>query len=228
MFDGPRTVESFIASGEEFFGYYRDICGLQPHECMLDVGCGIGRKTVPLVNYLTSGSYWGFDCKHEGIDWCNTNIASTHPNFHFQHVDVYAPGYHQQGLINPTQFKFPFKDNAFDLVVANSVFTHMQYYPMCHYLAEIQRVLRTGGRCLLSYFIIPKGNEDVRYPEFHYPHECGWMEDCLIPEKSLSYEEGCIRNAYEKAGLDLTQIYYGTWSGRKGLSYQDLILAHKW
>jgi hypothetical protein len=47
MFDGPQSLEAFKANGEEFLKIYTEVCGLQPDEKMLDVGCGIGRKTLP-------------------------------------------------------------------------------------------------------------------------------------------------------------------------------------
>src|SRR5262245_8434014 len=49
MFDGPPTLEEFKANGEEFLKIYREIAHLRPDEKMLDVGCGIGRKTLPLT-----------------------------------------------------------------------------------------------------------------------------------------------------------------------------------
>src|SRR5437764_11607074 len=45
MFDGPQSLEEFKRNGEEALQIYKNICGLQPHERILDVGSGIGRKT---------------------------------------------------------------------------------------------------------------------------------------------------------------------------------------
>ena len=55
MFDGPQSLEVFKPNGEEFFTIYiryiqvyTNVYGLRPDEKMLDAGCGIGRKTLPL------------------------------------------------------------------------------------------------------------------------------------------------------------------------------------
>src|SRR6267378_931984 len=87
MFDGPASLEEFKANGDEFLRIYKDICGIQPTERMLDVGCGIGRKTVPLTGYLTGAArYEGIDANAFGVEWCTRNISPRFPNFRFQWV----------------------------------------------------------------------------------------------------------------------------------------------
>ena len=94
MFDGPRSLEQFKANGEEFLRIYKELCGLRPDETMLDVGCGIGRKTLPLTQYLTaSARYEGMDIASAGIAWCGSRITPRFPNFRFQQIDVYNQHY---------------------------------------------------------------------------------------------------------------------------------------
>src|SRR3954453_15389201 len=52
MFDGPPTLADFKANGEQFLKIYKEVCGLKPDEKMLDVGCVIGRKTLPLTRFF--------------------------------------------------------------------------------------------------------------------------------------------------------------------------------
>lgn len=225
MFDGPQDVHSFRTNGEEFLGYYKDICGLKPDERMLDVGSGIGRKTIPLTGYLSAaGSYEGFDCNKSGVDWCQENITSRFPNFRFGHVDVYAPGYNPQGTIWPINFLFPFEDDTFDFVTLGSVFTHMQYNDVRHYMREIERVLKPNGRCLITWFLCPM---DKQPPLFPYKHQFGWMADKSMPEQAIAFDTDTIMMTYEDTDLRVRRVEYGTWSGRSGLSYQDMILASK-
>src|SRR5438270_11856689 len=69
MFDGPESLAEFKANGEEFLRIYREVADVQPNERMLDVGCGIGRKTLPLTQYFSSdAAYEGVEIAKEGVD----------------------------------------------------------------------------------------------------------------------------------------------------------------
>src|ERR1019366_6571436 len=99
------SLEEFKHNGEEFLKIYRELCGLQPDEKMLDVGCGIGRKTVPLTQYLNKGAvYEGIDITKKGIDWCGQKITPRFPNFHFQLIDVYNKYYNPHGKYKASEY----------------------------------------------------------------------------------------------------------------------------
>jgi SAM-dependent methyltransferase len=155
MFDGPRSLKIFKTDGEEFLRIYKDICRLGRSEKMLDVGCGIGRKTIPLTYYLTNEArYEGIDINKKGIAWCREKISKQFPHFQFQQIDIYNKFYNPLGRILPSDYTFPFDDNSFDFIMLGSVFTHMFPEDAAHYLSEVRRVLRKGGRCLVTYFLL--------------------------------------------------------------------------
>ena len=234
MFDGPRDVALFRQNGQEFMDYYLNLAHLGPDETMLDIGCGIGRKTIPLLTYLHGeGRYAGFDINRMGIDWCREHITAQLPNFQFTHVDVYNRRYNPQGQLQAAALRFPYPDQTFDFAVAASVFTHMFAPEVAHYLAEAARVLKPGGRCLFSFFLLDQAALDrLTSPAatFHFPYDQGeWrVENPQQPEDAVAYPESTIAGLYRDAGLHIRQIYYGMWSGRPDhVSFQDLILAEK-
>lgn len=228
-FDGPPGIETFKRNAQEFFDYYVNLCELNPDESILDVGSGIGRKTFLLTEYLNkNGSYDGFDIARAGIDWCAQRYKK-HKNFRFKFVDIFNKHYNPTGKIRASEFTFPYPSESFDLVVLNSVFTHMLLLDMDHYLSEIRRVLKRGGRCLLSYFLlneesfnlIKSGKSTIDFQEFG---DC-WVADKNTPEIATGYDQAIVFKLIERHGFKVKSINYGSWCGRsKFLSYQDLIV----
>jgi ubiquinone/menaquinone biosynthesis C-methylase UbiE len=119
---------------------------------VLDIGSGIGRVAIPLTEYLSEeGRYEGFDVVEKGVQWCQTHITRQFPNFQFQYIPLNNDLYRSDGQ-DATQFSFPYPDDQFDLIVVNSVFTHMLPEEVDNYLGEIRRVLETDWQVLCFLF----------------------------------------------------------------------------
>jgi predicted SAM-dependent methyltransferase len=167
-----------------------------------------------------------------GVDWCNARIARPHSNFKFVHADVYNQQYIPEGLLDAASYSFPYENDRFSLVFATSVLTHLLPDAACQYLKETSRVLKLGGRSVVTFFII--NDESRRYMMSSglcfQPTERGyWTTQPDYPEAAIAFEEEKVLTMYEKAGLEIqTPIRYGNWSGRDGLvGGQDHVLAIK-
>lgn len=232
MYDGPQSVAAFEENGEEFFRLFRELGGLGPDDRVLDVGSGMGRKTLPLLGYLSDrGSYDGLEIVRTGVDWCNRKIASRRPNFNFTWADVYNGLYNPEGAIQPAEYRFPYDDASFDFVVLGSVFTHMLPGDMAHYLDEIARVSAAGARAMISFFIVDAEAQRLmaadRSSIAFEPRDGYYAGDPAYAEGATAYDERAVRDLYEKAGLRLAEpIWWGSWSGREDhTSYQDLVVS---
>ena len=225
----------FKKNGEEFLRYFIELGGLKPNERVLDVGCGIGRMAVPLTKYLDKrGSYEGFDIVADGINWCRKKITPKYPHFHFQLADVFNKKYNPHGKYLASEYHFPYEGESFDLVFLTSVFTHMLPQDMEHYLYEIARVMKRGGRCLITFFLLnSKSLQLINAGKsiYDFKHEGGGFRtiDKTTPESGVAYDEKFIRGLYEKFRLTIADpIHFGSWCGRENfLSYQDIIVAVK-
>jgi len=224
----------FKEGGDEFLEYFIKLGGLNPSENVLEVGCGVGRMAVPLTKYLTSGSYDGFDIVETGIKWCKEEITSQFPNFHFRKADLYNKAYNPNGKYKASAYRFPYNDKSFDFIFLTSVFTHMLPKEVENYLAEISRVLKRNGRCLITFFLLNTESINlikaklIKY-DFKYKYKGFRAIDKNSIETAIAYDEELIRYLYKKYGLSIVEpIHYGNWSNRQiALSHQDIIIVIK-
>ncbi len=225
----------FVEKGKVFLEYFKELGHLKPEHHVLDVGCGIGRMAIPMTKFLNeSGSYKGFDIVKKGINWCKKNISKRYPNFEFQHLDIFNPLYNTKGKLESTEFKFPYKDESFDFVFLTSVFTHMLPEDVEHYMSEISRVLKQGGHCFITYFVlddISRDNIKTYKSEMAFPHYRGHyrLMDQKVNTANVAFNLKYLDALYKDNGLSLEGgVFPGWWSGRERLhDFQDIVVGVK-
>ena len=224
----------FVTQGEHIKALLTELAGLKPSHSILDIGCGIGRAAVALTSYLDqSGRYEGFDIVKEGIDWCNKKINSRFPNFRFKHIDLRNDLYNLSTDVAAKDFKFPYGNGEFDCAVLTSVFTHMMPEDVDNYLGEIHRVLKTGGKCLATFFILTPGSKSaMKGKEFDFKYSFGdySLIDKHVKEANVAFEKKFLDKMFAKNDLTVEHTYYGYWSGRQAegaKDFQDVVILRK-
>jgi ubiquinone/menaquinone biosynthesis C-methylase UbiE len=112
---------------------YRFVSSFVKNKLCLDVGCGIGYGSAYLVRKGATKVIGG-DKSEDALSYAR-DTATTSPN----------------GALEFRQFDatfLPFANNSFDMVVSFEVIEHVKDYK--GFLSEIHRVLRRGGKLILS------------------------------------------------------------------------------
>ncbi len=233
LFDGATNVAGFRQLGEGFTRVYLvERARLLPHERVLDIGSGNGQKARALTRYLNSnGSYEGIDVVADGVTWCQ-RAYRRFPNFRFQQAEVYSSHYNQAATENAATYRLPYADGDFDLVFLCSVFTHMPAPEVANYLSEVRRVLKPGGRCVATFFLMNPDTQ-IRWEQgksqldFRYATANGRLLDASNPSKAIALDEAWVRSEYRRSDLMVCETTYGTWSGATDLlgAFQDCLIA---
>jgi ubiquinone/menaquinone biosynthesis C-methylase UbiE len=234
------TGYDFVNSGQELVQALVNVAGLGPESRLLDIGSGIGRLAIPLTKLITPpGSYDGLDVVERGVRWCANRITPTYPHFRFTHADIFNAEYNPSGAVKAEEYRLPYEDSSFDVVWLFSVFTHMLTADVAHYVEEISRVLRPGGRLAATFLIINEASMKSMQAgqgmyNFKYHDGPQWQlrEGMAIPELGIAYDESYVRDLYARNGLDVSALYPGNWTGQPAVPGvlrlgQDLVLGIK-
>lgn len=225
----------FLKQGKTFANHFIYLGNLLPEHNVLDIGSGIGRMAIPLTKYLSKeGKYEGFDIVKTGVKWCQKNITPKFPNFNFTHLNLKNSLYNLTTNQEASKIKFPYPDNSFDFIILTSVFTHMLPNDVENYLQEINRVLKSSGKCFCTFFILTNESEKHinKNTDFNFAFNKGnySLMDEKVPEANVAYKNDYLNKIITVAGLKVKSEHFGYWSGRQkteSLDFQDVLILEK-
>jgi SAM-dependent methyltransferase len=187
-----------------------DLAGLTPTSKVLEIGCGSGRTALALTKVLEKDNYIGVDVDEPSIRACQKNLLLKNSGFAFAHIDVQNPMYNAQGKSPSTTYQFPFQAESTDVIFLISVFTHMLPEEVSHYIDEISRMLKPGGRCLMSTFLMDYGY-DGKIVSFPYGRDRYRLHVETVPEKAVGYDKAFFDERFAAAGLSFRSRSLGNW-----------------
>jgi SAM-dependent methyltransferase len=217
------TPEEFVAHGEGFTKEYLiRRANLLPHERVLDIGCRFGQNARALVGYLdASGSFEGLEVDQAAVDWCQA-AYSHRPNFRFNLAVNLLPGRNDAGDGGTEEFRLPYSDGEFDLVICDGLFLNLQPGEMAKYVVEIARVLKANGRCVVTAFLLnsergataASSNCIVSFPFERAGYRISNLDD---PTPAIAIQEDLVRNIFSRHGLRICEVVYGFWANTPDL-----------
>ncbi len=188
--------------------------GLQPSSAVLEIGCGLGRLAYELSWFLNfDGNYTGFDIAPDAIAWLNENYAPVLPGFRFDLLDVQNPRFHAAAGKHAHEVRFPYPDAAYDIVCAFEVFMHIPLNGVRNYLNEVARVLKPGGRAVLTFQAIWEHETEPVLDGRPFV-DIGGGVHTRFPEStglSMAYKADLLRGLFRECGLEQVEEIEGLW-----------------
>jgi SAM-dependent methyltransferase len=240
--EGITVLEEWFRWGEEWSMILRMYGAMKADGAVLEIGCGLGRIAFALRYILRNGSYEGFDIVKDKIDFLDRYFHPAHSNFRFIYANIHNSEYNPAGEAKGSNFRFPYPRNSFDLIFAASVFTHMLPDTVANYFEHSARVLKPGGRCIFSFFLLDNYRPGQPRPlgfgrdSFNFDHQYGDYGDEFAtvvpenPEQMTAYRLSMIERFANHAGLKLERAPVpGLWSGQfsNWITAQDLVVLRK-
>ncbi|MFC1601349.1 class I SAM-dependent methyltransferase, partial [Candidatus Sumerlaeota bacterium] len=241
--DRNRTGGKYAyAEWAHVIGVFQTLMFLQlakkENNAILDVGCGAGLLAIASEPFLgPAGKYTGIDVVSRDIDFCRRHYPAA--NFEFIHFDVGNPLYAQaQGA---AQLPWPVESGSIDLTTALSVWTHLNEEDALFYFGEIGRVLKPGGKAIVTLFVLDEtyrnslGLRSAQEGRFHTTSQELWVfsesaygSDAWLhpkwatcPEHAIGVTEAGLERLVADSGMKLIDRLQGNWKEVPGAFFQD-------
>ena len=215
--------------------------GLTPNSVLLDYGCGLGRLAYAASKYLApEGSYYGYEPNPTALLFLRRAYADR-ANFSFagrtlrRDEDYVAIERHEarDGGDAAGALDLSFVSRPLTVQWSCSVFTHMWVDPIVNVLKTIRPALGSEGISVNTWLCI----DDFAA----YALRCG-VADRALPHRvngaytysetnplvCTAYDLPTMREIYARAGHNIVDILWGSWSGRdNGVTYQDIVVSKR-
>lgn len=182
-----QAMEHAIGAGFEEIGAMEAALvrhyGLAEEDYLVDVGCGSGRLAKPLAK-LHRGRYLGIDLVPDLV--AHARRVAERPDWRFEVID---------------HIGIPEADGQADMTCFFSVLTHLLHEQSYWYLEEARRVLKPGGRIVLSFL------------EFREPGHLPIFFSTVAQTKVA---------AREPLNVFIERSVFPVWAGRLGLDVVEI------
>ena len=203
--------KNFYKFGNQLAEHLETYASLNKKSKVLEIGCGCGRTAFALSRILENGNFVGVDIDKPSLHSCKQSSIFIRKNFRFEYMDVYNGEYNPTGKHHADTYKFPFEDNEFDVIFLVSVFTHMLTDDVKNYISEISRMLKPGGVCMVTTFLLDRGSQ-TNGISFPYNEKEHYYYNQKMPEVAVGYYLEFFKAQFALFGLSqVHKTLWGNW-----------------
>lgn len=134
---------------------------------VLDFGCGVARQLLHFTRYYPKCEFYACDVSESAVKF----IKDEYPE-----VKAY---------VNNFQPPLQYEDGFFELVYSVSIFTHLNLEDHDRWLAELSRITRIGGLCMVT----TEGHSALRIVRAQRPTVWGGVNDTSLDSEGFIYRE---------------------------------------
>jgi len=204
LVEGHANAAKFLRGGEAISRTIRTMLAahgapVERMKAILDFGCGCGRVMRHWQALHRDVALHGSDYNRTLVEWCRTNLP-------FARFGV-----------NRLEPPLDHADGAFDLVYANSVFTHLPENLQLAWIDELIRVTAPGGHILVTLHgesfresmtadeqaAFDRGELVVRYPKMSGSNLCAAFHPQRYVRESLARQLEILEYAPAKLSQDV-------------------------
>lgn len=203
--------KNFTAFGNLLADLLEKFALLNNKSKVLEIGCGCGRTAFALSGKLDDGGYVGMDIEKISLESCKDRPIFIRKSFDFVYLDIKNDEYNPDGKNYANTYTFPYNDDSFDVIFLVSVFTHMLTADVTNYIKEISRMLKPGGVCMTTTFLMDKGRETNG---LSFPFKCDehYYYDQSLPEVAVGYYLDFYLKEFSSSSMrQLQEPLWGGW-----------------
>jgi len=189
--------KNFVDGGRRTATLLRTWAGVTPDSKILEIGCSCGRNAIGLAEFLRDGNYTGMDIDNVALGAARRNRLLRRKGFVFDFLDVRNDVYNPGGAFSASEYALPHPAESFDVVFLISVFTHMVTDEVRNYAEQIARVLKPGGRCLVTAFLLDRPMQR-QFPYRMQEHSISSQE---FPSLAVAYNFSFLAAAFAEHGM---------------------------
>lgn len=188
---GEDTAKHAISILDCVLSCVQDIRPIHRNMTILDFGCGWGRITRLLPFFFDLEGISGSDANKELIDSANEKTP-------------FIKHFHNESL-KP----LPFATSTFDIIFANSVFSHLSKKACLFYLDELYRIMKTKGVLVFSVL-----QEEHMNRFYNSPNQKKWIEG--------------VMGSYSKASSMLDRDGFSWGDTKRWPEYGIAVMTDEW